>query len=242
MLLSLPVASAQTSIVQSNIGSGCSSVCINGNCTTSCKGEETEIRKGSGQLESKSYALSGFDTVVSQGIDTVINSGEQFAVKVTSDSQLLEYVEVRKRGDVLEIFLVPGHYESTSFKVDITMPSLRSVSQRGVTRLTVNGFIEPEMEVIMQGAGEVRGTGSEFANLVLHSQGTGSLDLTGSKISNAELHAAGAVNIRLAFGEKAGQISGEMLGASELSYCGTPENTITISGVADIRRTSCNNE
>ena len=238
-VLLAPVAMAQTTILQSNIGVGCSSVCINGNCTSTCDEGNSGAIKGSGDIVDKSYGLRDFKAVVSSDIDTTVTRGETFDVTITADSNLIERIEVSQDGGTLSIKLKNGQYTEATIRARITMPELRELTQYGAASLTFSGFDQTDLALNVMGAGVVQGTDNLVTNLILQSQGASSLDMRSSELTNAEIHVDGSSEIKLNFPQGKGRISGEIQGVSELLYCGDPVNLVNVFGVADIQRVNC---
>ena len=230
---------AQTTIIQSNTGIGCSSVCINGNCTSTCEDGNSQAVKGNGDIVNKSYDYDAFTEVVSTDIDTTVTQGERFEIMVTSDSNLIDHIMVERNNDALSVKLKNGQYMGATLSVEIIMPDLRKLTQHGAAQLSFSGFDQSDLELNVMGAGQVKGSDNLVTNLVLNSQGASSLDLRSSELTNAEIHVAGSSEIRLNFPEGKGRITGEIQGVSELLYCGDPDNNVSVFGVADIQRVNC---
>ncbi len=239
VILASSTAMAQTTIIQSNIGVGCSSVCINGNCTSTCEDGNSEAVKGNGEVIDKSYGYDAFTEVVSSDIDTTITQSEKFEINVTADSNLIDHILVEKDKGVLSVKLQNGQYMDATMSVEITMPNLQKLTQYGAAQMTFSGFDQSDLELNVMGAGQVAGTDNLVTNLVLNSQGASSLDMRSSELINAEVHAMGASEIRLNFPQGKGRITGEIQGVSELLYCGDPDNNVSVFGVADIQRVNC---
>jgi len=238
-LMASSLAMAQTTIIQSNTGIGCSTVCINGNCTSNCGEENSDVMKGNGEVKDKTFALTDFSEVVSTDIDTSVSQGEAFAIKVIADSNLLDRITVRKEGNVLHIGLKSGQYENATLSVEVTMPDLRKLTQRGAADLNFSGFDQANLILLAQGAGQIRGNDNIVTDLSLHADGAMSLDMTASELTNADINILGSGSVRLNLPGDKGRITGQIQGVSELSYCGDPSNEVEIFGVADIQRINC---
>ena len=235
----------QTTVIQSNTGIGCSTVCIDGNCTSTCgDGTTTTVTtssamKGNGDVVDRVVEEKDFTEVVSTDVDTTVLQGESFAIKVHADSNLQDRMEVKKEGEVLHVRLKSGQYQNATLEVEVTMPDLRKLTQNGAADLQFSGFDQSNLELNVNGAGQVSGKDNLVTNLVLNSQGASTLDLMGSELTNAEVHVGGTAQIRLNFHEGEGQITGDVQGVSEIQYCGNPDNRVSVFGVADIVRVKC---
>lgn len=194
---------------------------------------------GNGELKNKVFSLKDFNEVVSTDIDTEVSQGEAFAIKVTADSNLLERVTIDKEGTILQIGLKPGQYENATLKVEVTMPDLRKLTQRGAADLSFSGFDQGSLVLMAQGAGKISGSDNIVTDLSLHADGAMSLDLTASELTNADINILGSGDVRLNLPGDKGRITGQIQGVSELSYCGDPSNEVEVFGVADIQRIKC---
>lgn len=232
-------AVAQTTIVQSNTGVGCSSVCINGNCTSTCGDSNSEAMKGNRDVVDKELDITGFSEVVSADIDTTVIQGESFSVTVTADSNLIEEVEVTRSGETLNLQLADGYYQQATLKVEVVMPDLKRLTQRGAASLRFQGFDQSSLALNVEGTGDVIGNNNLVTNLVVTSSGTSNLDLRQSELTNAEVFVSGTSNLQLNFAHSSGILSGRIDGVSALRYCGNPQNRVTVSGIADIQRVNC---
>ncbi len=239
-------ASGQTTVIQSNTGIGCSTVCINGNCTSNCGNGSTTVTvgnpeaiKGNGDVVTREVEEKDFTAVVSSDVDTRITQGESFSISVRADSNLQDRIQVMRNGDTLEVRLQNGQYQDATLEVEITMPDLRRLTQNGAASLAFSGFDQSDLELNVNGAGSVSGSDNLLTNLVLNSRGASSLDLMRSELTNADVHVAGSADIRLNFHAGDGRITGDVQGVSEIQYCGNPENQVNVFGVADIRRVNC---
>lgn len=238
-------AVGQTTVIQSNTGIGCSTVCIDGNCTSTCgDGATTTVTtssamQGNGDVVDRKVDEKDFTEVVSTDVDTVVVQGESFAINVKADSNLQERIEVTRDGDVLNVRLRSGQYQNATLMVEVTMPDLRKLTQNGAADLQFSGFDQSNLELNVYGAGKVSGKDNLVTNLVLNSQGASTLDLMASELTNAEVHVGGTAQIRLNFHEGEGQITGDVQGVGEIQYCGNPDNRVNVFGVADIVRVNC---
>ncbi len=237
----------QTTVIQSNTGVGCSTVCIDGNCTSTCgdgSGTTTTITtssamQGNGEVVDRMIEEKNFTEVVSTDVDTTVVQGESFGIKVHADSNLQDRIQVEKDGDSLQVRLKSGQYQNATLMVEVTMPDLRRLTQNGAADLSFSGFDQSNLELNVNGAGGVSGKDNLITNLVLNSQGAATLDLMGSELTNAEVHIGGTAQIRLNFHEGEGQITGDVQGVGEIQYCGNPDNKVNVFGVADIVRVNC---
>ncbi|MBX2868099.1 MAG: DUF2807 domain-containing protein [Acidiferrobacterales bacterium] len=239
-------ADAQTSIVQSNVGSGCSSVCINGDCKTTCNGVVTETSsamKGNGDIQEKDIELNGFKFVSVTDLSTTIQQGETSSVKVVADSNLLDKVLVKQEGDTLVAKLENGHYSNATITLEIVMPDLSRIEQTGANTLTFSGFDQSDLQIQVNGSGTTIGNDNIVSNLKLFVNGAGEVDLRGTEVAQVSLRVDGTGSVRLNFDEatRAGtaEIVGSINGVATVGVCGEPKNSVQINGIADFSHIDC---
>jgi len=244
--LVVPGVYAQTTIVQSNVGSGCSSVCVNGNCTTTCNGEVTKSSNaftGNGDIQKKEISLDGFTSVALTDLDASISSGETTSVTVVADSNLLDKVLVKLQGDQLVASLMEGHYTNATISLEVVMLDLMQLDQFGSNSVEFSGFNQAAMAVQMIGAGSMTGRDNKVETLKLLVNGAGNADLSASDLTQAEVAIDGSADVRLNFAAASdsgeAKISGVVNGVATIETCGNPDNSVQLNGVADIYSVDC---
>lgn len=98
---------------------------------------------GSGKLVTNTMNFSGFNQVeVSSAFEADVSRADAFSVTVTTDDNLVQYVEVTKPGSTLVVRLKPGiAFIHSTQRVQITMPDMRSVTISGASRVRSMGSI-----------------------------------------------------------------------------------------------------
>jgi len=244
--LVVPGVYAQTTIVQSNVGSGCSSVCVNGNCTTTCNGEVTKSSTaftGNGDIQQKDIDLTGFTSLALTDLDASVKFGQTSSVKVVADSNLLDKVLVRLDGDQLVARLEDGHYQDATISLEVVMPDLVKLNQFGSNTVQFSGFNQSMMDLQMTGAGAMTGRDNNVETLRLAVNGAGNADMLATELTEAAVTIDGSADVRLNFTAASSRgeakISGVVNGVASIEVCGDPANTVQLNGVADIYAVDC---
>ncbi len=98
---------------------------------------------GSGRGSTQEYDFSGFSKVnVSSALGRRFEQGDGYAVSVTIDDNLVEYLDVRVEGDTLHIGMKPRlsiGFGNFTQKAEITMPQIEGIAS-GATQGDVSGF------------------------------------------------------------------------------------------------------
>jgi hypothetical protein len=227
-----------------------------GACTVDLAPESNGSRiRGSGNLVTREENVRDFDRVeASSAFALDISQGSTYSVVVEADDNLIEYVEVTRRGSILEIGLKSGPRSMTNVTLGatITMPELAGVHLSGACHATIDGFQgEGELDIDLSGASwvtgdieagrvrievsgashvDLRGSGEDLRAYV---SGASSADLADFPVGDAEIEVSGAsqatVNVR-------GRLDADASGASQVFYEGNPTlGTIRTSGSSTVK-------
>ncbi len=100
------------------------------------------IVSGSGDVVTQEEEFSGFNEVsASHNFDVNIEQGDSYKVVIRIDDNLLDDLEIAKRGDQLEIgFKRNIVTRNATMEADITMPKLRGVDLSGASDAHITGF------------------------------------------------------------------------------------------------------
>lgn len=98
---------------------------------------------GSGTVISKQFTVQGFTTVqVEDGFNVNITYADYFMVRVTTDDNIMGYVNVTSANGTLRVGASQGVSLSraTVLKLEISMPAVTGIDLSGNTRGVVSGF------------------------------------------------------------------------------------------------------
>jgi len=89
----------------------------------------TNTISGNGRVEEESREISGFTAVlISSGIDVYLSEGDDFEVRVEADENLLEVIETKLNGSMLEVGTDNVNIRNAkSKKVHISLPELSAL-------------------------------------------------------------------------------------------------------------------
>jgi hypothetical protein len=185
---------------------GCYGVNINGNIT------------GSQNLETREYDFTDFNRIeILSPFAVEISRSNDYAVSVTANDNLYEYIDVTQSGNTLRIRLRPFlSFRSTTLRAEITLPELISIEMSGASSgnvadfqtdkdvdITVSGASRLEIvslqaaDVTVEISGASRASGFvKCENTSVEVSGASSLELDGSA-EGARLEASGASSLRL---------------------------------------------
>jgi hypothetical protein len=88
---------------------------------------------GSGNLVSRDFDLTGFDTIdAGSNFHVDVRRGDAFAVRVTSDDNFIDNLRVTSSGGKLILGIKPGNWSlnNVTMKAEVTLPALKGVTGR----------------------------------------------------------------------------------------------------------------
>ncbi|HJW74921.1 MAG TPA: head GIN domain-containing protein [Thermoleophilia bacterium] len=157
---------------------------------------------GSGTPVTGQHDYAGFSRVqVDNAFAATVTRGDTFAVSVTVDDNLVEYLRVELDGDTLRIGLDSNkRYRDVTLMAEVTMPSLRALEVTGGSTADVTGFASQDpLDLQLSGAGK-----ADFTDM---SAGDVSVDVSGAA------HLSG--------GLEAQELNGDVSGAGQVSLEGS---------------------
>ena len=200
----------------------------------------SETIVGSGNLVTQQKDFSDFSAIeVSSAFEVEISQSSFYSISITADDNVLEYVQVSKTGNTLNVGMQTGSYQSTTLQVEIEMPEIDSLGLSGATLGIIEdfSFSEPfvvelfgasnlemtnmnvgDFEVELSGASALiaEGSGNDLVSIV---EGASSLDLTDFPVNNSNLDVSGASQATV---NMDGTLDAVVSGASTVYYIGEP--------------------
>ena len=197
---------------------------------------------GSDDIASLEETFTGFDGIeVSHGFEVEIRQGDRFRIVIRVDEDLIDYVDVVKRGNTLNIGLEQGwryQINNVTMHAEVTMPRLNRLSLSGASEARVTGFESLEVfRVDMSGASSLkgdlmagvaqfnvsgasrmtlRGTAGE---LILIASGASRVRLNEFRVTDTRVDASGASDVTV---HASGRLDAEASGVSRITYLGSP--------------------
>lgn len=154
-------------------------------CTliSACTSQQVTIQN-TGDIVVEYYDLSGFDQVEIAGFfEAEIVQGESYRVVVKAERALLPYLEVKVRGQLLQVGLKPDvsyNFEDASQRVEVTLPALTRAHIGNHSTLQLTGFtVEESLRLEAADFSTLRGS-IEAEKVQIEASNHSSLTLDGS--------------------------------------------------------------
>ncbi len=128
-------------------------------------------------------------------VDVTLHQGPLPKIEVRAEQRMLPKITTSQDGNTLRIGthgLIIGNIRP--MQVDVTLPALRKVRQHGSGDAKILSFSSDEVELVMQGSGEMRVTG-QFKRIDARVQGSGDLQLAGGNSDQIGLEVVGSGNV-----------------------------------------------
>ncbi|MCB1183328.1 DUF2807 domain-containing protein [bacterium] len=189
-------------------------------------------REGSGDLETRSFALDDFDEIIIGGAFAVdVRLGDDQDVAVTVDDNLWDLLEVTVDGGRLRIDWTDPVDPDDDCRIAITARRLVAMGVSGAGEVRVHDFRGDEFAFKLSGAAELEMDG-EVDRLVLQVSGAGDIDTRDLRAKHVKVRISGAGNANITATES---LDAEVSGVGNIDYWGDPaEKHTRVSGLGDI--------
>ena len=211
--------------------------------------------EGSGRLVSETREVSDFDRIVLSGVGRVIlTQGEEEALEVETDDNLMEYIvtEVRSGTLYLEIEtpdatgINPTRLTYTLSVIDlvelrnsgsgnIEADSIETgdfvIDSDGSGNIVIDSLVANNLEVTFDGSGSIELSG-EVASQTLRVNGSGNYQARALASDRVEIELDGSSNAEIR-AEKS--LEGELRGSGTITYYGEPVIDVEVLGSGRIR-------
>ena len=127
---------------------------------------------------------------------------------------------------------IRGWSETERLKITVTAPSVNSFRIGGSGDLTLEGYDQPSLSVVIDGSGEIDGAG-RTANLDLRINGSGDAELAGVEVANATIDNTGSGDVVVG---PTGEAKVSLTGSGDVRLTRRPktlEQNVTGSGEID---------
>lgn len=223
---------------------------------SSCHGIFGKRIRGNGNIKTEARTAGQFNSIdVSGAIDVYVKQDSVFSIRVESDENLLEYIQVVDDGDVLRIHPERGYNPRSTrgIKVYVSSPAFRSFEASGACRIysenkiTSAGMIDidlsgscdvkleintPKTEAKLSGACSIqlKGETKEFKV-----EGSGSTDIKCMELmaENVDIDISGAGDADVYASVK---LNVEVSGAGDVKYKGNATVSQSVSGAGSVKK------
>ena len=188
--------------------------------------------RGNGHIKTDERTISAFANIDAGGAFEIEWKSGAPALSVTTDENLLAYVDNHISGDTLRLRTREQIWPTHGIKVVISSPTRTGAKLSGAVKLTANQISGPKFAVESTGAARVTLYGS-IDELLADMTGASELNASGLQTKTAEISTTGAADAEIAVSET---LKVAITGAGKVSYSGNPPTIEKhITGAGSIR-------
>lgn len=187
-----------------------------------------DVITGSGEIATWDMDYTDFNRIeVGSAFDVTVARADSYAVRITIDKKLYEYLKIDQRGDTLRIGLKPNYiYNETTQQAVINLPDLHRLELSGASKAVVSGFsVSHSLDFELSGASRM-----DLGHTIAGNSGfvlSGASKVNGSiEMDDGNFNLSGASTLELQ--GSADDVTIEASGASDVKL---PEFTVTTAAV-----------
>jgi hypothetical protein len=178
--------------------------------------------QGSGKLTQKKLSAEPFRDIVVDGVfDVNVRCGQSGGVSITADDNLHSLISVTTKNGKLHLSTLGSYCTANSFKAEISLVELASISADGSSELVVDcrNVVNSKLAVDIRGTSSMTISG-KAKDISLTLQDSSELDATQLMAETVGIKISDAATARVNASKK---LVGEGSDASEIHYRGQPQ-------------------
>jgi hypothetical protein len=154
------------------------------------------------------------------GFTVEISESSSYDVIVTADDNVMEYIEVSKSGDTLNVGVRWGiSFSSATLKIRITMPEINKIELSGGVQGKIEDFSSTnQLSIDLSGGSQLTGQGSA-GDLTVDASGGSQLHFREYSVQDANIELSGGSQATINLD---GTLNADLSGGSQLYYYGAP--------------------
>jgi Putative auto-transporter adhesin, head GIN domain len=188
--------------------------------------------RGNGNIKTDERTISAFANIDASGAFTIEWQNGAPALRITTDENLLPYIDNHISGDTLRLRTHEQIWPTHGIKVVISSPTRAGAKLSGAVKLIANQIAGPKFAVESTGAARVTLDGS-IDELLADMTGASDLKASGLQTKTSEISTTGAADAEIAVADT---LKVAITGAGKVTYSGNPKTIEKhITGAGSIR-------
>jgi hypothetical protein len=188
--------------------------------------------RGNGHIKTDDRTISAFTEIDAGGAFEIEWQNGSPALHITTDENLLSYIESDVSGDTLHLRTHDHIWPTHGIKVVISSSTRAGAKIRGAVKLTAKQLTGPKFVLEASGASHVSLDGN-IDELLADMTGASQLEASTLQTKIAEISTTGAGDAEVAVAET---LKVAITGAGKVSYSGNPTIEKHITGAGSVRR------
>jgi hypothetical protein len=202
-------------------------------CTAGNGCLKTNCIEESGVQKTERRSVGSFDSIEIKGtFSIIIDSGHDYALKITCDSNLLPYISTEVMSQKLFIYTKNSICTTKGIKIFVSSPDIRRVAASGSNDISIEGIDNHSMSVSLDGAGDLNLSGftKKFEAELF---GSNHLFAKNFRTEETSISIAGASDARVYASDV---LKIDISGVGGVVYSGNPKTILkNISGIGTIK-------
>lgn len=188
--------------------------------------------RGNGHIKTEDRTISAFTEIDAGGAFVIEWQSGPPALSITTDENLLSYIESEVSGDTLQLRTHDQIWPTHDIKVVISSPTRTGARIRGAVKLTAKQLTGPKFALEGSGASRVFLDGN-IDGLLADMTGASQLEASGLQTKTTEISTTGAGDAEIAVAET---LKVAITGAGKVTYSGNPTIEKHITGAGSVHR------
>ena len=189
--------------------------------------------RGNGHVKTDERQVGGFANIDAGGAFEIEWQSGTPSVRVTTDENLLSYIEDNVSDDTLRLRTRDHVWPTHGIKVIISSPTQAGAKLRGAVKLTASSLSGAAFALESKGASEVS-LGGKIDRLLVDMTGASQLAADGLQTKTAEISTTGAGDADVSASQTLKVV---ITGAGKVTYSGNPRTIQkNITGAGSVRR------
>ena len=188
--------------------------------------------RGNGHIKTDDRTISAFTEIDAGGAFEIEWQSGPPALHITTDENLLSYIESNVSGDTLHVRTHDQIWPTHGIKLVISSQTRAGARIRGAVKLTAKQLTGPKFALEARGASRVSLDGN-IDELLADMTGASKLDAGGLQTKTAEISTTGAGDAEVAVAET---LKVAITGAGKVTYSGNPTIEKHITGAGSVHR------
>src|SRR5437667_5313284 len=188
--------------------------------------------RGNGRIKTDDRTINAFTEIDAGGAFEIEWESGSPSLRITTDENLLSYVESDVAGDTLRLRTHEQIWPTHGIKVVISSPTRAGARIRGAVKLTAKQLTGHKFALEASGASHVSLDGN-VEELLADTTGASELEAGGLQTTAAEISTTGAADEEVAVAQT---LKVAITGAGKVSYSGNPKIEKHITGAGSVHR------
>jgi len=188
--------------------------------------------RGNGHIKTDDRTISAFTEIDAGGAFEIEWQSGSPALHITTDENLLSYIESNVSGDTLHVRTHDQIWPTHGIKLVISSQTRVGARIRGAVKLTAKQLTGPKFALEAAGASRVSLDGN-IDELLADMTGASKLEASGLQTKTAEISTTGAGDAEVAVAET---LKVAITGAGKVTYSGNPTIEKHIAGAGSVHR------